>query len=229
MFKSAHRTLAALAVVALSACSSPPNGGTGPTIPVLPPGGGVTQQSFAGIGDSLTFGEQSEGMLGDPSATSPASGLPGGIVPVTQENGFWALMYAQMNGIALDPAHYNVTTKLGDAATSPLPLIHAPGLGAQLVVSSVSPPFSAIQSPCDAFNQSAYDATNWGSTRMNPGAPIADLAIRALHDTSAPDQVAAGQRPIVSLAVVTPGIVERASGALRHLGLLELDQDFLDV
>jgi lysophospholipase L1-like esterase len=174
MLKVNHRLIAAVAVIALAACSNGTNG-NGPTFPILPPGGGLTQQSFAGIGDSLTFGEQSGGMLGDPHATSPVSALPGSIVPVTQENGFWAIMYAQMNGIALDPTHYNVTTKLGDPATSPLPLIRAPGLGAQLVVSTSL--FSASHSPCDLFNQSAYSATDWATTRLNAGAPIADVAV----------------------------------------------------
>lgn len=218
MLKSVHRTLAALAVVALSACSSPPNGGGGPAIPVLPPGGGVTQQSFVGIGDSLTFGEQSDGMLGDPTATSAVSGLPGSIVPVTQENGFWALMYAQMNNITLDPAHYNVTTKLGDPATSPLPLIHAPGLGSEIVVSAVAPPFAPTHSSCDAFNNSAFDPSGWGSTRMNAGAPIADLGIpgATMHEAIAQAAPLTGPASPPNCGYVTiPG--DPTSGGLQAL------------
>lgn len=173
MFKISQRVIATAALFALAACGSNP-ANTTPSIPVLPPGGGITQQSFVGIGDSLTFGEQSEGQLGELS-TSPVSALPGQIVPPTQENGFWALMYAQLNNITLDPAHYNLTTKLGNGATSPLPLIHSPGLGSQLVVSTSL--FSAVQSPCNSFNNAAFDATAWGSTRIDAGAPIADVAI----------------------------------------------------
>lgn len=177
MLKSLHRTLAAAALVGLAACS----GGTVNTPPTAPSPsagnpGGITQQNFVGIGDSLTFGEQSDGMLGS-LATSPVSGLPGNIVPATQTNGFWALMYAQMNGIALDPANYNLDTAIGAPATSPLPLIKAPGLGGQLVVSAVSPPFSATHSPCDQFNDAAYSATAWTTTRVFASGPIADLGI----------------------------------------------------
>ena len=178
MFKFSHRLIASAAIVALAGCGgNPATSYTGPALPPVPSGSALAQQSFVGIGDSLTFGEQSGGMLGDPTATSPVSGLPGNAVPVTQENGFWALMYAQLNGITLDPAHYNVTTKLGDAATSPLPLIKAPGLGSQLVVSAVSPPFAGIQSPCNSFNQSAFSPTGFTATRLSVSAPIADVAI----------------------------------------------------
>lgn len=218
MFKSTHRTLAALAVIALSACSGGPSGSGGPSLPVLPPGGGIAQQSFVGIGDSLTFGEQSEGMLGDPATTNPASGLPGGIVPVGQENGFWALMYAQLNGIALDPAHYNVTTKLGDAATSPLPLIHSPGLGSQLVVSTVAPPFAPTHSGCDAFNQAAFSPTNWIGTRMNSGAPIADLGVpgATMHEAVAQTAPLTGPSTQPDCGYVTiPG--DPTSGGLQSL------------
>jgi lysophospholipase L1-like esterase len=177
MLKSLHRTLAAAALVSLAACS----GGTVSTPPTAPSPSagnpsGIVQQNFVGIGDSLTFGEQSDGMLGA-LATSPVSGLPGNIVPATQTNGFFALMYAQMNGITLDPANYNLDTALGAPATSPLPLIKAPGLGGQLVVSAVNPPFGASHSPCDQFNDAAYSASAWTSTRVFASGPIANLGI----------------------------------------------------
>lgn len=43
---------------------------------------------------------------------------------------------------------------------------------------------------------------------------IAEFAIRALHDTTAADEAAVGQQRLASLAVVIPGLVERASGTV---------------
>lgn len=219
MFKLSHRLIASVAIAALAGCGG---GNTtnygGPALPPVPSGSSLAQQTFVGIGDSLTFGEQSGGQLGDPAATSPVSALPGGIVPVTQENGFWALMYAQLNGITLDPAHYNVTTKLGDPANSPLPLIHAPGLGSQLVVSAVSPPFGGIQSPCNAFNQAAFGPANWPTTRMNAGTPIADLAIpgATMHEALAQTAPLTGPPTGQNCGFVTiPG--DPTSGGLQSL------------
>lgn len=175
MQKSFQRTLAILGLTAMTACSS--GGGSTPSLPnpTLGNTGGITQQNFAGIGDSLTFGEQAGGMLGA-RAANPVSALANNAVPPTQTNGFWALMYAQMNGITLDPAMGNLDTALG-AGASPLPLINAPGLGDQLVVSAVSPPFTGTQSSCDSFNQAAYSPTAWTTTRVSPNAPIANLGI----------------------------------------------------
>jgi lysophospholipase L1-like esterase len=165
MFKPSFKAAAALAVIALSACGG--SGGTG-TLPASPGGGstlsaGVTQQKYVGIGDSLTAGEQSGGVLGA-AATSPVSALPANAVPPTQENGFWALFYQQATGKSA-------------AAAGVLPLINAPGLGSQLVVSAQAPGFTATHSPCDTFNDAAYSATNWSATRINKTAPIADLAV----------------------------------------------------
>ncbi len=181
MRDSFKRPLAVLALVALAACSGNGTGVTpapAPPVPGVPPGtGGLKPQNFVGIGDSLTAGEQSSGVLGDPTVTNPISALPGGIVPVTQENGFWALVYAQMNGITLDPLHYNVDTALG-SPSGPLPLIKGPGLAGELVASNIpGVPFAATHSSCDAFNDQAYSNTAWTSTRLNPGAPIANLGV----------------------------------------------------
>ncbi len=166
MLKSYYKAAAALAVVALAACSGPSSGaGTIPLPPNNTPNAGLTQQQYVGIGDSLTAGEQSNGLLGDPSATSPVSALPGGIVPPTQENGWWALFYQQATG---------------NSAAAVLPLIKAPGWGAQMVVSAQPPGFAATHSPCDTFNLAAYSPTNWAATRMNPAAAVADVAVPGL-------------------------------------------------
>ena len=181
MMKQMKQPLAVLALVALASCT---NGGTLSTAakPPLVPGvpsvtGGIVQQNFVGLGDSLTAGFQSGGLLGDPTVTNPVSGYPGHIVPVTQTNGFWALMYAQMNGIKLDPLAFNADTLLG-SANSPLPLIKGPGLDSQIVVNAAPPPlFISTHSPCDTFNDSAFSSTLWSGTRLNPGGPIADLGV----------------------------------------------------
>lgn len=164
MFKQLSKPAAALALFALAACGGNTNG----TV-ALPPSNvhnaGLTQQSLVGVGDSLTAGEQSGGVLGDPAATSPVSALPGNAVPVTQQNGFWALFYQQATGkSAADP-------------NGPLPLIHAPGLAAQLVVSAQPPGFTAVQSSCSPFNNSAFSPSNWVSVRVNSTAPIANVAV----------------------------------------------------
>src|SRR5579884_4024071 len=99
MFKRYYKAAAAVALMALAACSSSSNTGNLPATPTSgTPNAGLTQQNYVGVGDSLTAGEQSGGVLGAPNATSPVSALPGNAVPPTQENGFWALFYQQATG-----------------------------------------------------------------------------------------------------------------------------------
>lgn len=156
-------------LVTLAACSGAATAGPGSSsTPPLPPNNtanaGLTQQNYVGLGDSLTAGYQAGGLLGDPTATNSLSALPGGIVPVTQENGFWALFYQQATG---------------KSAAGVLPLIKAPGLGDQLVVTAApgAPGFIGTHSACDSFNTAAYSPTNWIAVRMNPAAAIADVAV----------------------------------------------------
>ncbi|HKU67875.1 MAG TPA: SGNH/GDSL hydrolase family protein [Candidatus Baltobacteraceae bacterium] len=156
-----------LALFALGACGGSGSGGTVALPPSNTPNAGLAQQNFVGIGDSLTAGEQSGGLLGDPSTFSAVSALPPapsspGIVPVTQENGWWALFYQQA---------------AGTSASSVLPLIKGPGLGSQLVVSAQAPGFAPTHSDCDTFNLAAFSQSNWPATRINPAAAIADLAV----------------------------------------------------
>jgi lysophospholipase L1-like esterase len=184
MYTTIKRAAAALTLIALAACSGGGNGGT--TIPpVVPAGGGLTQQNLVGVGDSLTFGEQSEGQLGDPTATAPGiSALPGAAVPPTQENGFWALLYQQYTGKSA-------------ATTGVLPLIAKPGLGSQLVVSTLAAGFFATHLGCDAFNAQAYGATTWPLTRMAPTSPVADLGIpgATMHEAVAMNAPITGAPP----------------------------------
>ena len=110
-----------VAVAVLAGCSS---SSSAPTIP-QPPTKGPVLSRIVGVGDSLTAGFQSGGLLGV-NTTNPLSGFPGNLVPATQENGFWSLVYQQATGTP-QAAMY-------DPALSPLPLIGAPGLGSQLVL-----------------------------------------------------------------------------------------------
>ncbi|MBV9278215.1 MAG: hypothetical protein JOZ97_08275, partial [Candidatus Eremiobacteraeota bacterium] len=80
------------ALLALAACSG--GGGTSAPSTVPGPNGTGILSQIVGVGDSLTAGEQSGGLLGIPT-TSPISILPGHLVPPTQENGWWALFFEQ--------------------------------------------------------------------------------------------------------------------------------------
>jgi hypothetical protein len=113
MLKSLHRPIAALTLVALAACGGNTGGQAplGPTPPPAPSIGGNYSQKIVGIGDSLTAGVQSGATMGQISSSS-VSPLPGNVVPPTQENGWFALFFAQANSIALDPAQFNLDTAL---------------------------------------------------------------------------------------------------------------------
>lgn len=177
--RTLKNTLAAAALAGMAAVSGCNSGGGNTPVPgpSLGPSNGLTQQNLVAIGDSLTFGEQGNGDLGVVT-TSPVSALPGNLVPPTQTNGFFALMYAQANGVTLNPAIgvWNTDAQLG-SATSPLPLIGAPGLGAEFVVSTQGAGFAATHSSCDGFNQAGYGSNTWPSTRVHPSGPIADLGV----------------------------------------------------
>lgn len=178
------KTLALLAVASAVACST--NGGS--TVPGTrtPPSSGTTvTQTIVGLGDSLTAGEQSSGVLGSASVTlpdaatlfSPIAGI--GIIPPTQENGFFSVLYSDAKGMSW--------AQQANPATSVLPLVAGPGLGNQILPANPSYtggiPFATVpgRSSCDAFNQSAYSyASTTASVRMNPSATTYDLGIPSL-------------------------------------------------
>ncbi|HUA08607.1 MAG TPA: hypothetical protein VMA98_04980 [Candidatus Acidoferrales bacterium] len=168
-FNYLQRPLAILTLAALAACggggSTPPRA-LAPT-PIVTPSGGV---QLVGIGDSLTFGEQADGLLGQavPSVTSSLSSYPGNLVPAGQESGFWALLYMQLTG--------TTAAQMATGTTSPLPLIAGPGLGSQLVINATSL-FASVQSGCDTFNQAAYGSSSWSSTRISAGTQNYDLGV----------------------------------------------------
>ena len=160
------RFCAIAALFALAACSG--GGTSSPSTAPAPNGAGILSQ-IVGVGDSLTAGEQSGGLLGIPT-TSPISILPGHLVPPTQENGWWALFFEQAKGVS--PAF------MANPATSVLPLINPPGLGAQLVPTANL--FGATHSSCDAFNQAGYSRGGATTVRANPAMTPLDLGIPGL-------------------------------------------------
>jgi len=182
--------LAVALVAALTACS---NGGKStPATPLV--GGTVTAQSIsiAGVGDSLTQGTQSNGTLGVPAANPVAGSLFGPIVPPTQPNGFFALLWTQVNGGA------NTT---GNPATSPLALMGAPGIGTVLVPNAVGQP-TPIVAPCGGNNTLAFNYATALQARANPTVTPFDLGVpgQTVHEAlfmTAPEDA--------SCAAVAPG------------------------
>ncbi len=167
------RSVAAAAVAAalLAACSG---GGSSTPSPVstAPANTIVTPSiSIVGVGDSLTAGYQSDGLLGVPVVPNPVAGSPfqpG--VPATQENGWWALLWSQANGGAA----------VGNAANSPLPLISGPGLGTVLVPNAALSPTAIVSgagATCAGLNALAYSYATALQTRANPTTTPFDLGI----------------------------------------------------
>jgi len=157
---------AALAATLFAACAG---GGSSshPIVSGTAPAKTITASvRIVGVGDSLTAGYQSDGLLGVPTA-NPVAGSPfGAIVPPTQENGYWALLWSQANGGA----------STGNAAGSPLPLILGPGLGTVLVPNVALSP-TAITTQCGAFNTLGYTYSTALQTRANPTTTPYDLGI----------------------------------------------------
>jgi lysophospholipase L1-like esterase len=162
---------ALLLASAVAACggptASPPPNGTG--VAPTPAGGAI----LVGLGDSLTAGEQADGLLGVPT-TSSVSAYPGGAVYPGQESGWWALMYNCMTSNATAPSP--CTAYSSNAAAAVLPLINAPGLGTQIVLNATTL-IANTQSACSAFNVEAYSSSGWQATRVNPTSGIADLGV----------------------------------------------------
>ncbi len=155
-------SIAAALVVAGCTSSS-----TTQTINTLPRGNAILAR-IVGVGDSLTAGEQSGGLLGATGVTSPVSAYPGGAVPPGQEFGFWSILYQQATGTP-QAAMFN-------PAVSPLPLIAGPGLGSQLVVNATTL-IAATHPSCDAFNDAAYSRGSFGATRMSLSQNVLDVGV----------------------------------------------------
>jgi lysophospholipase L1-like esterase len=178
---------AVLAAAALSlaatACgggaTTPPQAHVGTTV--------ATTVRLVGVGDSLTAGEQSGGLYGlEGGMANPVPGsffpllpapVPFPLIPPTQGNGFWALMWSAANAGA-DPLN---------ATLSPLPLINSPLLG-MLAPSTITGPLggspAAFAAPCTGANALAYSASTALQTRVNPQTTPFDLGIpgQTLHE-----------------------------------------------
>ena len=159
---------AAVIVFAGSACSS--GGGSGSAY--VPPNTVTSAIRIAGVGDSLTAGEQSNGLLGE-NAPNPIPGSPFPFVQATQEHGYWALIWQQINP----------SGNLSDPSTSPLPLMMAPGVGTVLVPNNVGSP-TPITSACGGLNQIAYNFSLALGTRLNPRIAPLDVAVpgQTMHE-----------------------------------------------
>ena len=174
------RLIAFLALAALTGLAACGNGGGGGNVPQLAKGTGpataptpIGGPILIGMGDSLTAGEQSDGLLGV-LATSPESSYPGNAVYPGQDSGWFAIMYDCLTstGGTCNHTSYSAT----NASLAVLPLINAPGLGTQLVLNATTL-LASTQTGCTTFNTSAFGATTWETTRLTPTSGIADLGV----------------------------------------------------
>lgn len=170
------RVAAALALTfALAACSG--GGGSG-GVNVVPPLGvpgstaPVQKLSITGVGDSLTAGVQSSGLMG---ADLPivAQGVPGlgtiGPVQRTQEHGFFALLWEQANGVDINT--------MSDPTKSPLPLIIPPGIGGLLAPTSTKIFPATVTNVCSGTQLAANQFSTALSLRLNPNLNPYDVGI----------------------------------------------------
>ena len=159
------RVAAALAAVALASCNGgggssafnggPPSGHPGAVAP-------AQKLSIAGVGDSLTAGVQSSGLMG---ADLPVLGVDpqlGQIGPVqrTQEHGFFALLWEQANSVDI--------TTMSDPTKSPLPLLIPPGVGGLLAPTATHIFPAPVTNVCDAKQIPANQFSTALSLRENP-------------------------------------------------------------
>ncbi|HXM07022.1 MAG TPA: hypothetical protein VN936_06145, partial [Candidatus Acidoferrum sp.] len=140
--------------------------------------------NIVGVGDSLTAGYQSDGMLGEQFPNPLQQSY---FVHPTQENGFWADVDEQASGLPIADA----IAREYDPAESPLPLIAAPGINNQIVPANQPPGFNMFKADqCtydDNFNAYGYLLQQSSRVRMNPTSPkIRDLAVPgiSLHEAN---------------------------------------------
>jgi lysophospholipase L1-like esterase len=160
------KAIALMTIAALAAC-----GGSGTNaVPNTPGGGGhggPLTARIVGVGDSLTAGFQSDGLLGETGFMDPLNPT----IPVHpgQENGFWALLDEQASGQPIPTA----IAHMYDPAVSPLPLVAKPGLNNQIVPGLTTPiGFEKQGNACTdygGFNAAGYTLAGNRRTRMNPG------------------------------------------------------------
>jgi hypothetical protein len=172
MTYSRHAAILA-AAFALAGCSG--SGGQMLTNPLIPPAKPnplppAQVLSIAGVGDSLTAGVQSGGLLGvnlPVLGTSPTLGVIGP-VQATQEHGFFSLLWQQAN--AIGPG------AMGDPTVSPLPLIGPNAVGDLLAPTSSGFPFP-VTTVCDKNQIASNKFATALSLRRNPALNHYDLGI----------------------------------------------------
>lgn len=168
------RTTAALAAttMALAACSGS-GSSSGPAVPPFNAHPGTTAPAsvkIVGVGDSLTAGVQSGGLMGASIPGGGSAGPAGTLAPVqeTQEHGFFSLLWEQANGVA--------QSVLENPATSPLPLIAPPGVGGILAGTTSGFP-AGLTAPCQGGRAAAFSATGALTDRMNAQVTPFDVAV----------------------------------------------------
>jgi lysophospholipase L1-like esterase len=179
MMKKYLAFFALVAVAALAACGGQGGGGnvpqlvkgTGAATAPTPAGGPL----LIGVGDSLTAGEQSDGLLGV-ATTFSGSSYPGNAVYPGQVSGWYADLYDCLTSTGGACNHTPYSASNLSVVTGVLPLINAPGLGTQIVINATTL-FANTQSGCSAFNDSAFGATTWQGTRVSPSTGIGDLGV----------------------------------------------------
>ena len=161
-------------VLTMTACGGGNgSGGTQNALPPQPPvNGPASLTAIAGIGDSLTAGEQSGGLLGVSGANPlyPAnSALPG--IQATQPNGFWAQLWGAANKAA--------------TTSAPVPFINYPGLLSFLIPTSTGgfvDYYTAVgkgnpAAYCLGLNGPAYNSSGAAGTRVNPTGAQYDFGV----------------------------------------------------
>jgi lysophospholipase L1-like esterase len=210
------RSAAALAAtLALAAC-----GGGGKTFnsTVPPPFNASPGQTVSakvaivGVGDSLTAGVQSGGLVG---ADIPGGAVAAGVgtigrVQETQEHGFFALLWEQANGVP--------QSALENPATSPLPLIAPPGLGGILAKTSSGFPAGLTQQ-CVGNRGAAFSPPGALGDRINPSITPYDVAIPG----ATTHEIIAMFQPLSScVSAPNQAALAQSAAGLAQLGLNQL-------
>src|SRR5579872_1356580 len=118
---------------------------------------------IVGIGDSLTAGEESDGLVGVTAANPLFPGTsPQPVIAASQPFGFWADLYNAVNGAG--------------SANAVLPLIQTPGLGTFLLLTNAGG-FTSTQTSCSGLNALAFSATTASQTRVSPSVQPLDVAV----------------------------------------------------
>ena len=185
MNANVKRFLALAALAGVSACSAPNSGPSNSALPSAPSSHRVAERgrgllsTIVGVGDSLTAGYQAGGFLGATNYRNPLYHKQ--FVRPGQENGWWAILDEMASGLPEATA----IARMYDPATSPLPLVKAPGLNNQLVPTAPGSlaPIGLAKSgnTCtgyNGFNAAGYLLSGLQTVRMNPTSTlIRDVAV----------------------------------------------------